>query len=128
MKSHFVTFYSPGTFFAESSTLPIQSWDVKRAVKMSKKIVERYGSRPYGFRFSTRERGAKDLDSKQTKQSAMYYLGGKVETLAEIEARNDPDEEILRSNMRGNKWDKIVTGASPWRWAQPLMKGDVVLP
>jgi hypothetical protein len=31
VKQHFVTFYSPGTFFAETSEKPIDSWDVEKA-------------------------------------------------------------------------------------------------
>lgn len=127
MKAHFVTFYSPGTFVAEDRTQEIPEWDVKLAVKLSKKIVERYGARPYGFRFTTRTRGPKDLDSKVTATSPMHYIGCKVETLAEIEARNDPKEKILRENMRNNNWDRVVVTTSGWRWTQPLQKGDVVV-
>lgn len=127
MKKHFVTFYSPGTFMAEDDTLPIKSWHVETAVRMSKKIKQRYGATPYGFQFSTRERGPNDLDSKTVKRSGLYYLHGKIETLAEIEKRADPAESILRSNMRGNGWDKVVTNTKGYRWTQPLKEGDVVL-
>lgn len=58
---------------------------------------------------------------------ASTWLGGRVETLAEIEARNDPKEEILRGNMRGNRWDKVVFNDNSWRVCQPLEKGDVIL-
>jgi hypothetical protein len=37
MKKNFVIFYSPGTFFAEDTTEPIDSWDVEKAKKMAKK-------------------------------------------------------------------------------------------
>lgn len=127
MQQHFVTFYSPGTFFAEETTKPIDAWDVKVAAKMAHNIVERYGATPYGFRFTTRGRGPKDLDSKQIKQSCLYHLGGRIETLAEVEARNDPKEDILRSNMRSNGYDKIVVNDNSWRSVQPLGKDDVML-
>ena len=127
MKKHFVTFYSPGTFMAEESTKPISAWDVDKAVEMARNIKERYAAKPYGFRFSTRERGPDDLDSKVTKTSGLYWLGGKVETLADVERRADPKEDILRSNMRSNGWDKIVTNTNSWRWTMPLEKGDKVL-
>ena len=48
MEKHFVTFYSPGTFAAETSRKPIESWDVDKAVAMSKEIKERHGALPYG--------------------------------------------------------------------------------
>lgn len=128
MKSqHFVTFYSPGTFVAEDTTKPIASWNVKKAVAMSKTISERYNAKPYGFRFSTRARSDKDLDSKVVKRSNLYYISGTIETLEQVEARNDPKEEILRSNMRCNGYTRIVTTHTPWRWTQPLKDDDVVL-
>lgn len=127
MKAHFVEFLSPGTFVAESTQRPIPSWDVGAAVEMARSIKERHNAIPYGFRFSTRERSDSDLDSKVTKRSGIYYLGGKVETLAEVEVRNDPLEDILRSNMRCNGWSRIVTNTNSWKWTQPLEDDDVVL-
>lgn len=127
MQRHFVEFYSPGTFVAEVSSRPIRSWSVKEAVEMAESISERYNATPYGFRFTTRSRGPQDLDSKQTAQSCMHYLGGKVETLAEIEARNDPKDEILLSNMRGNGWDRVIVNENSWKVTLPLKDGDVVL-
>ena len=127
IQQHFVRFYSPGTFVAETTDKPIDSWDVEKAVKMARKIKERYDATPWGFQFVTRGRGPDDLDSKETARSPMYHLGGRIETLAEVEARNDPKEEILRSNMRGNKYDRIVINDNSWRSTQPLREGDVVL-
>ena len=74
-----------------------------------------------------RQRGDDDLDSRESARSRLYHLGGRVETLAEVEARNDPKEEILRSNMRGNGWDKIVVNDNSWRSVQPLRSDDIVL-
>lgn len=39
MEKHFVTFYSPGTFVAESSEQPIASWDTDAAVVMARAIT-----------------------------------------------------------------------------------------
>ncbi len=127
MQRNFVVFYSPGTFFSESTTKPVDTWDVDVAVKMASDICERYNSRPYGFRFVTRKRGDMDLDSKEVAESPLYYLGGRIETLAEIEARNDPKEDILRSNMRNNGYDRVVINDNSWRFTGPLKPGDVVL-
>ena len=127
MRQHFVTFFSPGTFVAEQTTKPIESWDVEAAKAMLTGIHERYGATPYGFQFSTRARGPKDLDSKVVERSPLYYVNCKVETLAEIEARNDPKEAILLANMRANGWDRIVCTTQGWRWTQPLGPGDIVL-
>lgn len=127
IQKHFVTFYSPGTLFAETTDKPIADWDVKTAVDMARTIKERHGAIPYGFRFTTRTRGPDDLNSHETAHSPTYYLGGKVETLAEVQARNDPDERILRSNMEGNGYDRIIVNTNSWKVTRPLEPDDVVL-
>jgi len=127
MEKHFVTFCSPGTFVPETSEKPIESWDVEAAKGMALTIHERYGATPFGFYFTTRSRGPADLDSKESQRSNFYYLGGKIETLAAIEARNDPKESILRSNMRGNGYDKVIVNDNSWRFVGLLRDTDVVL-
>jgi len=127
IEKHFVTFYSPGTFFDEATTKEIGSWDVKEATEMARSVKERYGATPFGFQFSTRARGPRDLDSKTVKTSPMYYLGGKIETRSEVFKRNAPNEEILRSNMRSNKISRIIVNTNSWKVVKPLNKGDVVL-
>ena len=127
MKRHFVTFFSPGTLVSEQTTRDIESWDVPKAQEMAQGITERYDAVPYGFQFSTRTRNAEDLDSRVSKRSSMYYINCKVETLAEIEKRNDPKEKILLENMRCNGWDSVVVSTKGWKWTQPLQGNDVVL-
>ena len=126
MEKHFVTFYSPGTFVAETTTKPIDAWDAAKAMEMAREIEKRYGGVPYGFRFSTRARSDDELDSKEVASSPMHYFGVKVETLEEVESRNDPSEDILRSNMRINGYDRIVTTTKGWKWTQPLRHDDIV--
>ena len=53
MRQHYVQFFSPGTFVAETSTRTIDSWSVTTALKMAGKVTERYGATPYGFKFHT---------------------------------------------------------------------------
>lgn len=127
MKKHFVIFMSPGTFVAETSEEPIKAWDVDVAMRMARNIKERHGATPYGFYFSTRMRGPRDLDSKVVKTSPMYYLGGEVETYEQVLARNDPKEAILRDNMKYNKIKRILTNKNSWSLTQPLNDDDVVL-
>lgn len=126
MEAHFVTFLSPGTFVHEETEKPIDSWNVPKAVKLARKITERYGAKPFAFQFSTRERGDKDLDSKTTKTSGRYFLGGKVLTLRQVENQM-PTETILIGNMRCNKWDKVIINTNSWKIVQPLEKNDTVL-
>lgn len=127
MKKHFITFLSPGTLFAEKTEKPIESWDSEDGKRMARDIKERHNATPYGFYFTTRERGENDLDSKVVATSGVYYLGGKVETIDEVKCRNDPSEKILLSNMKRNGWDRIITNTNSWKITQPLNSNDVVL-
>lgn len=127
MKAHFVEFLSPGTFVAESTIRPIDSWDIEAAVTLAADVVERHSARPYGFRFLTRERGDNELDSKVTESSGVYYLGGRIDTIDDVRKRADPKEEILLANMECNGIDRIVINENSWRWTQPLGERDTVL-
>lgn len=114
MEKHFVEFFSPGTFVAENTVKEIESWDVDKAKEMAKNIIERYNSKPYSFRFITREK------EKIIRKSGFYFINGKVETLEDVKAKNNRDDKILISNMENSSWNKIVTTFSPWRWTQPF--------
>lgn len=127
MERHFVTFYSPGTFVSETTTKEISSWDVGAAREMARDIVERYGAKPYGFRFTTRARGDNDLDSKEVAHSGMYHLGGRLESLDEIVQRNDPKDKILISNMRINGWDFVLVNDNSYRITLPFDDRDHLL-
>jgi len=111
----------------EAAYAPLSTHLFGTSAQLARKVKERHGTTPFAFFFSTRARGDADLDSRVVKQSGRYFLGGKVETLAEVEARNDPKEEILRFNMRANKWYRIATNTNSWRVTQPLEADDVVL-
>ena len=127
MQQHFVTFYSPGTMFAEMTERPIAAWDIVTATEMAKNVSERYGARPYGFRFTTRERQEDWLTTKVVANSVFYFMSGKVETIEQVRERNDPKERILLDNMRCNGWKRVIHITRGWSWTQPLDDGDVVL-
>lgn len=119
-----VTFYAPGTFVSEMVDCPIEDFDVDKAVAMARALKPmRYGALPYGFRFFVKE----DNGRKEA-IGGHYYLGGKVETYEEVCARNDPQEEILRWNMRVNGYSRIVVNTNSYRFTAPLAPEDVVLP
>lgn len=126
MRKHFVTFYSPGNFVAETTTKPIGKWHKDIAIKISKAIKERHGALPYGFCFTCRENDGTALDSKEIARSRMYYLGGDVLTLQEVKEKM-PNERTLISNMECNGWDKVVINRNSYKWTQPLKGKDEVL-
>lgn len=127
VSQHFVTFYSPGTFVAEVTTKPIDAWDTAVALAMAKDITERHDATPYAFQFTTRTREDADLDSHVSHRSVMHYFGVKVETFAEVHARNLSNESILCDNMRINGWQRIATTTQGWKCSIPLMDDDVAL-
>lgn len=128
MKKHFVTFFSPGTFVPETTTRPIDSWNVDKAIEMAKTVTERYGAKPYGFQFSTRARSDAELDSKVSKSSGIYYLGGKIKTRDEILAGTDPKEDILRQNIEFNSdVENIIVNDNSWRFTGQFRADDVLL-
>ncbi len=133
--SHRVTFLSPGTFVAEQSSCPADSWDVAAAVNKSADVVERYGAKPYAFYFTTSLSapdvpdglgGFLKVEARETARSGLHFLGGTVLTVADVEARNDPREEILLSNMRGNRW-VVVENVNSWKSVNPFGERDVVV-
>lgn len=128
MKKHYVDFFSPGTLVGEVTTREVPSWDVDLAVSEARRVTERHGATPYGFQFFTRERGDDDFEPRETARSGTYYLGGRIRTLAEVEADNLPGEEILRWNMRNNGFDRVVENDNSWSVTMPLREGDAVLP
>jgi hypothetical protein len=127
MQQHFVTFYSPGTMFAEMTERPIDAWNVDAAVEMAETITERHGARPYGFRFTTRERQEDWLTTKVVSNSVFYFMSGKVETIEQVRERNDPKDRILLSNAENNGYRRVIHITRGWSWTQPLDDGDVVL-
>lgn len=135
-EKHFVTFISPGTFMSKTTTEPIASWDPKLAVAAAERVVERYGAKPYGFLFETRlvvedlpdgRGGTMRVEPKTVAKSACHFLGGKIETIEEVEARNDPKEEVLRQNMRWNDIALVLVNTNSYRSTLPFEKGHVVV-
>jgi len=136
MRKHKVTFLSPGTFVNEQTTRAIDEWDTSKAAKMAASIEERYGSKPYGFYFTTDivsndvddgEGGKLKVQPKEVARSSMYFLGGELLTYEDIVARNSKDEEILRRNMLGNDYPVVIVNTNSWKVTLPFEKKDVLL-
>ena len=124
-EKHIAVFYSPGTFFDETSEREVQSWDPKEAIRLNETIEERYGAKPYCFRFMT----FLDDDGKvkMIAESSIYFLGGKVETYPDVCKRNSEDENILRSNMLCNKFWTVVTNTNSYKTVRHFRGDDVVV-
>jgi hypothetical protein len=105
------TFYSPGTFVAETNKIEVAS--VEEAVKEAESIIQRYNARPYSF----------ELEGKH------YFLGGqhgRFFTVDEIKANNDPKDEILIWNMETNGCARVYQTLQGWKFTVPV-PDDAVL-
>lgn len=109
----YVRFLSPGSFFANDWTAPVESADP---------LAVTWPETAYAFTLHER---VDVLDVRETfkgepKQiGPMYYHpDSKVLTEAEIAAKGDQRDSILLSNMRCNKWTSVIY--SRWgNWPQP---------
>lgn len=136
-RQNYVTFLSPGTFFHEDSTEPIENWDIEAAIKLSKDVIERYGAKPFGFYFTTMltadpipdgEGGTLKVTPKEVARSqGTYFLGGVVENYDTVKERADPKESILRSNMECNNFAFIITNTNSWKSVHPFGEADIVV-
>jgi hypothetical protein len=129
-----VTFISPGTFVAESTTKGIESRDIKKAVAMAAEITERYNAKPYAFYFSTviehppiddGDGGTLTVNSKELETTGMYFLTGEIETYDDVIARNDPKENILRSNME--QTPIVVVNKNSFKSTTPFHENDFIV-
>jgi hypothetical protein len=135
-REHSVTFYSPGMLFAESSSVPIDSWSPALAVGLAEKIVERYGAKPYGFRFETHivadaipdgEGGTLEVKPRPVTKSGLYFLGGRIETIDVVNARAAPDESILRSSMLCNGYWIVCVNTNSYKSVHPFEETDFIV-
>ena len=113
-----VTFYSPGTFVAETNSETIKGKNMEEvitnSVLESKNINQRYNAVPYGFRIEG--------------NSNMFYLPHvKVDLLSQIKNRKDPKDRILISNMECNNWNAVVTTTVGWKITQPFQENDCIV-
>jgi hypothetical protein len=138
MKKNYVEFLSPGTFCSESSSFPIEKWDVKEAISIlkEKNIKERYGAKPYGFRFSTWVEAENDvivdgellkLEPKKVESSGIYYLTGTVRSAQDVLNGNEERESILRSNVRCNGFNAVVENRNFYLSTFPFYPEDKVV-
>ena len=116
MIKHYVEFYSPGSFFPETSVREIKSRKFPLTIPKS----------CYGYHFFDMEQIEKNgeiLNGKRKNNSGMTYFG-KEYSIEELE-RDFPKEKILIRNIKGNGYLAAVkTRRGNW---QGLTKRDKVI-
>lgn len=112
---------------------------------MAKNITERYNARPIGtsiagtphsFRFSTQleadpvpdgEGGMLKVEPKEVESTGLFFIGGTLRTLDEVKKKNDPKEEILRSNMECNNMSVIIENCNSWKFTGGFSEQDCIV-
>lgn len=109
-------FYSPGSFFSETTRRAVDSMDLPEACSIASEVNERHGARPFGFRFE---------DGNGDSLSGMHYIEGEVLTYDEIEDK--PVNRILRSNIKSNMGGVIVITRRGFRHTAEFKPTDLVV-
>lgn len=119
--THFVvTFFCPGTLFAES---------YEREVVSSDPYKVEFPENAYCFQIHSREDvidGATVYRGSPIQIGPTYYHpDSKVETIAQAQ-NNKKSSTTLLDNMRYNKWEHIVWSRYG-NWPQPYVPGDHIV-
>ena len=119
MLKHYVEFFYPGVFVAETSDRQIKKRDAKS--------IKRPDDKPYAFRFFSREEKKSNgeiLSGKNKDYSGMYYFAGEVYTIEQLKCEFSK-ESILIRNVEANGYKAaIFTDCGNW---QPIEKNTIVL-
>lgn len=116
MNKTFVVFLSPGSLFPNEQHVEV----LNRGVKVN------VPNNCFGYYFYDRAETTLDgetLYGQPKNKSGRTYIG-EVVTIEQVE--KELPQSILYSNMRSNKWDKVVrTRMGNY---QPIESGDTVIP
>lgn len=107
IKRKFITFYTPGTFFPESVTQEVQSYDIPRKIPRD----------VYAFQFSETSfsiEGGEEFRGKTEDKSSRHYIGSVVHV---DDIPNTDQLRILRGNITSNSPTKegIKTHLGNWQ-------------
>jgi len=135
MRKHYVDFLSPGTFVSEESSAPIEDWDTHKAAQMATHILERYGARPYAFRFRTMltrdplpdgEGGLFQVQPKEVAKSGLHFICGEVIRYDDI-PDDDKARRILKANMRNTDCALAVETRNGYRHTAYYSSADCIV-
>jgi len=117
----FIEFLYPGIFVSESSAQEIDHKDPKKVV---------IPKNCFGFRFydceivKSKKYPNETLVGRAKNHSGWFYINSEILTLKEVEKKM-PEATILISNMKINKWKKIVN--TSFGQSLQLRAGDTIL-
>lgn len=98
-----------GFFLSEVDDFYVSYSKLDDLESICKLVRKRYGNMAFGFR-RLRPVGHQPFgrDDEYLDPGWIYICGGKVESAKEVLSRDDPKEEVLRSNIRCNKIAAIL--------------------
>ncbi|PZM08070.1 hypothetical protein CPY51_30470 [Rhizobium tubonense] len=123
MSKEYAVFLFNGSFTNTERPVQVPCRDVDRATEIAQQLTLQYGAPPFAFHFESR---VDSLDSIGNR-SGLYYLGGTIQTLAEIRAECNPSNQRMIWNLEARGIDKIVTNNCPCLACFPLRDEDQVL-
>ena len=136
----FAQFFSPGTVFAEHTSLPMETDSIEEAVMLSKKVVERYNATPYAFDIVTKlvaepiddgEGGKMEVPSKEVERIGRFFLGGNLIRYGEVASLEleglDGGRTALRYSMRSNGCPICIENNNSFKSTQPFEERDAVV-
>jgi hypothetical protein len=109
----YITYFYPGSFFAEESTSKVANRDIPKDIPKS----------AFAFSFHDREEiqsGGETLKGEKKNHSKRFYINGKVFTLAELKAAYPSNTSLIR-NIENAGGDAILCRSGNW---QVFDKGD----
>jgi hypothetical protein len=131
----FAQFFSPGTFFSETSTAPLEDGTIEEAVRLSKGIAERYNATPYAFDIVTKlvappvedgEGGVMPVAPKEVERKGRFFIGGRLIRFEEMVSA-EGEKAIIVGNMRGNGWPICIENTNSYKSTQPFTEADTVV-
>lgn len=130
---YLVTYYSPGTFFSESSSYKFTEFNLWKFCQKAKEISERYDAKPYGFNFQKLEipvdlpktEGFKvTVEPKILEKSGTFYITGDVIFSENLIGK---DEQILKSNLESNNNGVGIVNNNSFKFRGAFEKDDNIV-
>lgn len=122
---NFVTFVSVGAIIDEKTVKPIKYRNVTEAKEMASEIVERHGARPFGFYFITTNGEKPGSKEYKEDRSGMYYIGGVVKKIEELDQTRYRDIISALSDLDVNRCIFVKSGK--YEVVKPFMDHDCVI-
>lgn len=127
---YLVTYYSPGTFFAETSAYKFDNFFLRHFVKKAESITERYNAKPYGFCVEKYEEivglpnGFECKPKLLEKAEGTFFINGKVVFSRDLDKEKDG---IFISNLERNSQGVGITSTNSYRFNSYFSESDFIV-